>query len=61
MQYLTPTKVIAMVRTIGAIGRFESRVFSLMLPPGNSDKNHKEAIRILQQIGYETNGLSIEA
>lgn len=56
-------KVSANVRAIGAIGSFYSREFNLMLGIGAKDtpeRRKKEAIRILNQIGYETRGITVE-
>ena len=48
----------ANVRTDGAIGVFQKRTFDLMLDQRQpQEKQLKEAIRILRQIGYETKGV----
>ena len=60
MQHVTATKVTAIVRIYGAIGKFSSREFTLMLGPGSETQRHREAIRILNQLGWETNGVNIE-
>jgi len=58
---LTNTKVTANVRTDGALGAFRERTFDLMLDARQSqDKQHKGAIRILRQIGYETRGIKFD-
>lgn len=60
MTLLTSTKVRANVRNDGAIGVFESRTFEFMLDASQSeDKQVREAIRILRQIGYETRGVEL--
>lgn len=58
MHYLQSTAVVANVRNDGAIGSFEPRTFDLMLDQRDSqDKQMKEAIRIIRQLGYETRGV----
>lgn len=57
---LTEHKVVARVRTEGAIGVFEPRDFFLMLDlQDDMQVKEREAIRILRQIGYETCGLRV--
>jgi hypothetical protein len=58
VNYLAPIAIIASVRTDGAIGEFNRRTFDLMLDQREpQDKQLREAIRILRQIGYETRGV----
>lgn len=61
MIYLQSVAIVANVRTDGAIGKFERRTFDLMLDAqAPQEKQLKEAIRILRQIGYETRGVQFE-
>jgi len=58
MDYLSSIAIVANVRPDGAIGEFYRRTFDLMLDQRQpQDKQLREAIRILRQIGYETRGV----
>lgn len=60
MPILNPFNIVASVRQEGSIGTFEKRTFHLMLDAFSAaDKQQKEAIRIIRQLGFETQSLQI--
>lgn len=60
MSQVTPRKVTANVRSIGAIGKFVARDFLFMLTIGNSEKRDvSESRSILGQIGLEARGVRV--
>ncbi|MEJ6003834.1 hypothetical protein [Paucibacter soli] len=60
MQSVSSRKVVAMVRTDGAIAKFARREFELMLGCGQNEKQDiAEARRIIRQIGYEVRSVQV--
>lgn len=60
MNVLNPFNIVSSVRQEGSLGNFEKRTFHLMLDAFSAaDKQQKEAIRIIRQLGFETQSLQI--
>ena len=51
--------VTADVRTYGSHNPIVARSFDLMLGDGTGEQKRREALRILQQLGYQTRGVSV--
>lgn len=61
MQALFNHHVTAQVRRIGATESFRFQRFDFMLDPSDPpEQRKKEAVRILRQIGFDSNGVTVE-